>query len=559
MKNIYIVFKVLILALGLAFVSCDEDLVYDKETVNDPIVTDFSPKSGRVGTEITIIGEYLNKIDSAWIGGELAEVKYRISSNEVVVKVVAANKTGKILLSGSNGKIETPENFTLLYAVPSLSAYPTSGKVDSEIFVEGSDMDVVSAVYFGTAKAEIVSQTESDITVIVPFFQDAKVDIILEYNTIAGVKQTGTTGTPFELEWIVPVLTTYPVKAKVNDEITIEGENIDAILDVYFGTVKAEIISRAETSIVVKVPYFDEDKVDIIVDYYTAAGIKQTGTTGTPFELDRLSPVVTNAPASGTLLSAITLTGTELTLIDEVWFGSYKATIKQQTGNELTVLVPEDFDTTGDVELKAIYNGTKELVINPSFRVKALYYWENITIYAQSENTPNNFFNAKTGEIYTPCAYESVKDNIYFFITWSTDNATFQLNNPANSSSQTKNFKCNGSALPTETMPNVVKFRILSSSGKQLEYKNKVLNKELSELNQQMITNDGILAAGTSAPRYKQSKDGKNIYNIGDVLMFQLFDGTTPEKVGFIEIVSATDITSVTTESSLTFNCYFQK
>jgi len=472
MKSINIIFKTLALILGLTLVSCNEDLVQDMEVKGEPSITDFSPKSGKVGTEITITGDFLQKIDTVWFGGELGEVKYRINPREIVVKVKPGNKTGKILISGSNGKIETSENFTM--------------------------------------------------------------------------------------EYTVPAMTNYPVSAKTNAEIYIEGNNLDAVVNIYFGSVKGEIITQSEKDMIVRVPFFEDDKVDIILDYNSESGVKQVSTSGKPFELERPTPVITDSPSQGELSTRIVLTGTELTLIDEIWFGTKQGTIQQKSDETLTVLIPNDFNVTTEVELTAKYYGTKTLTIKSNFKVKAVYYWQNVTIYAQSEETPNNFFNAATGDIYGPCDYANVQNDIYFFITWSNSNATFQLNNPNNSASQTKNFKCSGVALAEEKMPNIVKFRILKTTDAEGEFYQKVKNRELEEINQQIITDAGIGNAGTSAPRYQLTS---NIFNIGDVLMFQKFasDGSTVLEVGFIEIVSATDITSVTTKSSLTFNCYFQK
>jgi len=472
MKNINIIFKTLILLLGISLVSCNEDLVYDEVTEGTPVISDFSPKSGKVGTEVKITGEYLLKIDTVRIGGEMAELKHRVNANEIVVIVTSKNKTGNILVSGSNGKVESTESFTL--------------------------------------------------------------------------------------EYTVPALTNFPAAAKTNAEIYIEGNNLDAALAIYFGTVKGEIISQSEKDMIVKVPFFEDESVDLIIDYNTATGVKQASTTGKPFQLERPTPVITDSPSGGELATSITLTGTELTLIDEIWFGTKQGTIQQKTDESLTVLIPTDFTATADVALTAKYYGTRTLTINPSFKVKAIFFWQNVTIFAQSEETPANFFNAATGEIYTPCQYESIKTNIYFFITWSSGNKTFQLNNPNNSAAQTKSFKCSGVALTEEKMPNIVKFRILKTTDAEGEFYQKVKNRELNEINQQMITDAGIANAGTSAPRFQISS---NIFNVGDVLMFQKFasDGKTVEKVGFVDILSATDITSVTTTSSITFNCYFQK
>jgi hypothetical protein len=473
MKKINIIFKTLILVLGLGFVSCNETEVFDEQASSAPVITDFSPKSGKVGTEVRITGEYLQQIDTVRIGGGLAELKYRVNPQEIVVVITANNKTGSISVSGNNGQVESSGSFSMEYTVPALINIPSS--------------------------------------------------------------------------------------AKTNADIYIEGDNLDAVLAVYFGSVKGEIISQSEKDMIVRVPFFEDEKVDLIVDYNSAEGLKQVSTSGKPFELERPIPVITNMPATGEIGTSITITGVDLTLIDEIYFGAVPGIIRQKTDDRLTVLIPDDFNEATTVELSAKYYGTRTLVINPAFRVKAIYYWENKEIFAQDESTSNNFFNALTGDIYTPCQYAEMKNNIHFFINISASSIT--LHNPAQSGAQTASFRCNGVPLPSETMPNTVRLRELNPANPaHLALIEKVKNRELESISPADIDAAGIPAANSGVRRFYGEGNTDNNINPGDVVMFQLFSGSVPQKVGFIEILrfNTTNPTSDRT-SSMTFNCYFQK
>lgn len=474
MKHINIIYKTLILIFGLGLASCNEDLVVDETVTSAPVISYFSPKSGKIGTEIKITGDFLQKVDTVKIGNGMAEVKYRINAREIIVVVTASNKTGTILISGSNGKVESTESFAIVYTVPALTNIPPSAKTNADIYIEGS--------------------------------------------------------------------------------------NLDAVLAVYFGSVKGEIISQSEKDMIVRVPFFEDETVDLVVDYNTATGTKQTSTSGKPFKLDRPNPTVTSCPSAGEIAASITLTGTELTLVDEIWFGTKQGTIQQKSEESLTVLIPDAFDTTTEVEITAKYYGTKTLIVCTDFKVKAIYYWGNKEIFAQDESTSNNFFNVSTGEIYTPCQYAYIKNNIHFFITISS--SSIQLNNPANSENQTKNFKCDGIALPTEKMPNTVKFKNLAMGNSTEEniLIEKIRNRTLESISQANINAIGILDATSSTRRFYGESDPNNQMQPGEVLMFQLFSGNNIEKVGFIEIVKFTSTNPASDRtSSMTFNCYFQK
>jgi len=492
MKNINIFFSSLILLLGLTFlVGCDEDLVEYKEVVGTPVITEFSPQSGKVGTEITITGEYLQKIDSVWIGGQLSQVKHRVSPTEVVVAVTANSKSGKILISGYNGKIETTDAFTVQYTVPSLTKYPITAKVNDDIYIEGDNMDAVISVLFGTAEGVIVAKTEKDMVVQVPFFTDNKVDIVLNYNTADGVKQTGTTGQPFALDKVVPSIDSYVTQAEVG--------------------------------------------------------------------------------------SMITITGSNLSLVDEVWFGDYKGAIMQKEDASISVTVPADFTEQAVVALKMLYYGDVELIVTNSFTVtiptaETIYYWENITTFCQDPANTDNFFNAVTGEVYTPCDYPLAKNNITFYTSISGGN--FQLNNPNNSENQTKNFKCEGVNLPTEKMPVITKFRILKADiDAEKKYIDLVKSKQLNEIDLQTLIADGTVVLNdngeistANTPRFNAASNG---FVEGDVILLFKCGKITPnsttlilpsdvEKVGFIE-VKQVNMAATVNQSSWTFNCYYQK
>lgn len=489
MKNINIFFSSLILLLGVTFlVGCNEDLVEYKEVVGTPVVNEFSPQSGKVGTEITIKGEYLQKIDSVWIGGQLSQVKYRISSTEVVVAVTANSKSGKILVSGVNGRVETSDIFTIQYTIPALTTYPTT--------------------------------------------------------------------------------------AKVNDEIYIEGNNMDAIMSVLFGTTEATIVAKTEKDMVVKVPFFSENKVDIVLNYNTADGVKQTGTTGQPFSLNKVTPTVDSYATQADAGSSISITGANLALVDEIWFGDHQGTITQKEDASINVSVPSDFTEEATVALKMIYYGSEELIVTPSFKVtipsaETIYYWSGITTYCQDPANTANFFNATTGEVYTPCDYEGAKNNIDFYV--SISGGSFQLNNPNNSANQTKNFKCNGVNLPTEVMPVITKFRTLKADvDAEKKYIDLVKSKGLESIDLQTLIADGTVTlnadnklSASNTPKFNASGG----FVDGDViLIFKCKAGTSGttilesevEKVGFIEVKSVNLAASVN-QSSWTFNCYFQK
>lgn len=477
-RNMFLKMFIFLLFCAAICIGCSEDLVEDKENTSSPVITEFYPKSGKVGTEVTIKGENLSKIDTTSIGEGLARIKYLVNSSEMVVVITSDVKTGKVKISGLFGETESSDVFTVTYVTPTIN------------------------------------------------------------------------------------MATFPTTGKANNEILIEGENMDVVTKVYFGTTEAIVISKNEKELIVKVPYFEDNEVDLFLAYNTENGEQRTGTSGKPFSLEKPKPEISNYPSSAETGTTIELTGTNLSLVDKVMFDGYEGQITLKSETSISVVVPTNYTVSSDaVILKLIYYGTKELIVTDTFEavVPRIHFWENKTIYAQDPANTENFFDALNGKIYTPCDYATIKDNIYFYITITSN--SLAINNPNNGANQIKNFKCEGTALPSEAGSKIVKFRRLDSSNSaENEFITKVKAKTLISISQADITTAGITNAGTSSFRH-YGDPATNMYAEGDVILFQQFSSTGDVlKVGFLEIKKITSTNPTTDKtSSITFNCYFEK
>ena len=85
--NRYIYTLMAAVALLLGITACNEKLSMFEANQNPPEVTDFSPKNGVAGTEISITGANLQEVDSIKIGGVKTDVKYRINRSLVIAGV----------------------------------------------------------------------------------------------------------------------------------------------------------------------------------------------------------------------------------------------------------------------------------------------------------------------------------------------------------------------------------------------------------------------------------------------------------------------------------------
>ena len=243
--NRYIYTLMAAVALLLGITACNEKLSMFEANQNPPEVTDFSPKNGVAGTEISITGANLQEVDSIKIGGVKTDVKYRINRSLVIAGVTNEVVSGIIEVFTPYGSIKTSESFTMEYVIPELTGYVNKSRPYTVVGLTGENLDIVTGVLFGTKEATVVTQTREEIEVEVPYFKDEAVDIVLNYQYGTEIRQVSTSGTPFSLELAYPSVSDYPRMTSAGSSIEIKGVNLTQVDSVFVGEYKAEITKRA--------------------------------------------------------------------------------------------------------------------------------------------------------------------------------------------------------------------------------------------------------------------------------------------------------------------------
>ncbi len=266
MKNIKILVPIALLVLSLF--ACNEELKYDVEVENAPVISSFSPTSGRVGDEISIEGENLQTVDSVTIGGGAATIKYLINSSSMVVTVGSESRSGSIFVANGAGSSTSSTTFTKVYSVPVINDFPASSKAYETIVIEGENLDVVTTVAFDTAQATIITQQDEFLEVLVPFYKALTANIILTYPTENGEAEVAS-GSQFEIEIVPPTITNCPAESPDSTEIVISGDDLYLIDSVMFGDAKGTILAQGDTTLTVLVPKFNvTTTVDVYLYYY---------------------------------------------------------------------------------------------------------------------------------------------------------------------------------------------------------------------------------------------------------------------------------------------------
>ena len=85
-----------------------------------PTITNFAPREGSIGTELTISGTDFNadsQVDTVYVGGVAAPV-LRASATQVVVRVPKGVRTGPLAVAGAGGRAQSSQPFGVLDLTP---------------------------------------------------------------------------------------------------------------------------------------------------------------------------------------------------------------------------------------------------------------------------------------------------------------------------------------------------------------------------------------------------------------------------------------------------------
>ncbi len=543
----------LVVALCSLFVGCNEDVYIATITYDDPIITDFYPESGEVGTEVTIYGENLQITKAVTIGGGDAPIVYRISEKEIVVEISTDTRSGGIELVNNFDKVATynEKTFSVTYATPVVTdwTFPITANVPVE----------------GTYSAPEGNWGESSQMLV---FEGSNLHFVDEVQFVY--------------------------------ESTVEGETVES-------TAVGTFITQRENEIVVEIPLIDvSSDSSIRLSYYDGSADNYVDVAAQMglFHIIVLVPqITTEIPASLTKYTPVTLEGYNLNLINSLYVindddVTVKLRMTTQTSDYIIVDIATDFfssdyvfDFTESTDpilgftgtLHMVYNTTKDDILAQSIDLygnpnEARYYtYTSIFMSGRSTNsggTDTGFLDLETGTVYTACniassEYAGVDIMLY------DQTGYCQLYGAHNSNSTYKNYKCDGTSLSdlisdwaSTAVGNTVKYRTLDPTDEDHKalidaYEAGTIVKLSSTYDDESaayIPDDALVAAvstpATSSPKIYTELSA---YNSGSASVaeypYLLVHRSTPDdKYGIIKLTSFNLSADGTKGMDVTFN-----
>ena len=165
-----------------------ERLSVDEKPENAPVIQTFSPKKAPAGAEVVVTGEFLNNVTAAYIGKEKVDIIEKVSDKRLSIRVSSTVTKGKIILENATGTGSSEEDFESAFAVPEITngLVQSSADMGEEIIIQGTYLNSVKEVLFTSEgyqghPAEIIQQQDAEIVVTVPFVETSQAKIILTY------------------------------------------------------------------------------------------------------------------------------------------------------------------------------------------------------------------------------------------------------------------------------------------------------------------------------------------------------------------------------------------
>lgn len=223
-----------------------------------PIITEFIPPAGPVGTEVKVNGQHFS--------GEPSDNKVRLGKtilkatasypNQIRVKIPKKAKTGKISVEVEHaGKAVSEKEFVVMAPLKVTSFSDSHGPPGGTITIQGAGFSTTPAhnkVTIGDAKCRVLKATATELKIKLPKSPTkGRFTIDVKYNTKKRYKA----------EFLVannPVLRNFtPTEGVPGAEVEIRGMHFGTdpkVVDVRLGGKAAHVLSVKDKKIVVEVP-----------------------------------------------------------------------------------------------------------------------------------------------------------------------------------------------------------------------------------------------------------------------------------------------------------------
>lgn len=286
------------------------------------VIDTVQPAEGQVGTVVTIKGSALrgsgDSVDTVTLGG--AEATIRSESNSVVkvvaVQAAAADEAADVVVTANTGAVATlVDSFTYAAEGEVSDVTPASGQLGTIIVISGSALrgtgSNVSQVFLGDAEAEIVAESDDEVTIIATQGTDVETTVDVKLISSSGAIVTGSNDFKYLLPGVIKLVN--PDSGQKDTEVTITGERLcgggDEVANVTLAGLNADVVNPNCNLIQVKA---NELGAEVIGDVVVISNTGATVTLEEAFEYLGAGNITSVSPNAGQGTTVVTIDGNEL-------------------------------------------------------------------------------------------------------------------------------------------------------------------------------------------------------------------------------------------------------
>lgn len=274
----------------------------------DPVITDFDPKAGVIGTEVTIVGANFDPIaanNKVQFNGTTATVN-SATSTQIKATVSAGATTGKITVEVGGKKASSAADFTVVENATDLAIAdftPKSGVIGTEVTIIGVNFDPVATnnlVKFNGVEAVVTSASTTQLVANVPTGATTG-KISVEVNGKIATSSADFTVTENATDPAIADFT--PKEGVIDTEVTIFGNNFDPVAAnnlVKFNGIEAVVSSATTTELKTNVPVgATTGKISVEINGVTATStsdftVLEVGSNGLQFNIKPAKVITPN-------------------------------------------------------------------------------------------------------------------------------------------------------------------------------------------------------------------------------------------------------------------------
>jgi hypothetical protein len=220
-------------------------------TPDPPVVTEFTPATGRVGTSVTIKGANFVSVLAVQFNGHDASFS-AFDSQTIIANVPSTATSGFITVTTAYGSFTTAQSFVVVAdQAPVITVFsPDNGPVATAVMVEGTDLGPVTSVRFNGIEASFISLGSDRLSASVP--AGATTGPI----TVSSPLGSFTTTSHFTVTLPPgPIIESFtPTTGRIGTPVLVLGANLNRTTAVKFNGVPATYVTYSPAMVYTTVP-----------------------------------------------------------------------------------------------------------------------------------------------------------------------------------------------------------------------------------------------------------------------------------------------------------------